>query len=96
MSCLAHDSGTLDTLTLRAGDTYFYFSSLGLAAGTDLVISHDGAGRLTIQTGGGVSKYACRLAASDDELMGGPGLTTLGLVANVSCSATFSARARYR
>ena len=87
--------GTLNTLTLRMGDTYFYFSGLGVAAGTALVLNHDGYGNLRIMAGSS-SKYACRLGASDDELRAGPGAVTAGFAANVSCGVAFRCHARYR
>lgn len=92
---ISHDTGTLDTLTLMAGDSFFYFSGLNIAAGTDLIIRHDDAGRLEILAGT-ASKYACRLAASDDELLAGPGEVDIKLIAGVSCDAVLTVRGRYR
>lgn len=92
---VAHSAGTLDALTLTVGDTAMAFSGLAIAAGTNLIIGHDDAGRLTILAGN-ASKYACRTAASDDELMADPGSVTAALSADVACSVALRVRGRYR
>lgn len=92
---VGHASGTLDALTLTVGDTAMAFSGLNIAAGTDLTIGHDEAGRLTILAGS-ASKYACRSSESSDELMAGPGGVTVALSADVNCNVTLSVRGRYR
>ena len=92
---IAHESGTLNALTLIVGDTQMLFTGLSVAAGTPLTLSHDEAGRLMILAGN-VSKYACRAEPSDDELIGGPGETQIGFTADVSCTVTLSVRGRYR
>lgn len=92
---VAHASGTLNALTLAVGDTTMSFSGLAVAAGVPLTLCHDDAGRLMILAGS-ASKYACRSAASDDELLAGPGVVTAAVTAGVSCTVTLSVRGRYR
>ena len=80
---VTHSSGTLNTLSLQVGATTFY-------------IDHDSEGRLRIYAGSSTTKYHCRSAASDDELIAGPGSVTAKLSADASCSVTLSCRGRYR
>lgn len=93
---IAHSSGSLATLTLEVGDTKMSFSGLSVAAGTNLYIRHDDAGRLKIYSGASTTKYHCRSADSDDELIAGPGIVTAKLTAGASCTVTLSCRGRYR
>lgn len=87
--------GSLNTLTLRLGDSYMYFSGLNVAAGTALVIDHDDRGYLRIMAGT-ATKYHCRLGASDDELAAPAGNAIASFTANTSCAVTFTIRGKYK
>ena len=88
--------GTINALTLTAGDTTMSFAALGLAAGATLTLEHAKSGLLVIRAGT-TSKLDKRTAASADELLLTPGLP--GLVrynANASCTAVFRTRGRWQ
>lgn len=91
---VSHASGTLNTLSITVGHSTFSFSSLGVGAGTDLVIDHDANGYLRIMAGT-TSKLARRSAASGDELVAMPGINEITLTANVSVTAVVEVRAAW-
>lgn len=88
-------SGTLNSLQLSLGDSAFSFTGLNVAAGHTLIIDHDENGYLRIRADN-VSRLSCRSAASDDELMAGPGQALASFTADTPCSVVFLARGRYR
>lgn len=92
--------GTLTSLTITATNadgsaTAFALQGLSVSAGTALAIAHDERGILTIAAGG-TSLMGKRTAASADELTAKPGLVTVAIGANTSCSAAITARGWYR
>ncbi|MBO4794286.1 MAG: hypothetical protein J5556_06965 [Deltaproteobacteria bacterium] len=93
---VTHSSGTLNTLSLQVGGTKMEFAALTVGSATTFYIDHDSEGRLRIYAGSSTTKYHCRSAASDDELIAGPGSVTAKLSADASCSVTLSCRGRYR
>ena len=79
---------TIDSLTVTAGDSVFYFSALGLAAGEQLVIDHtdDGLVWIRIKSTGGVFRdaHGKRTSASSDDLYVMPGTRTVGASAGTA------------
>ena len=94
-AAITPSGGALNTLTLRLGDSYMYFTGLNVAAGTALVIDHDDRGYLRIMAGS-ATKYHCRLGASDDELAAAAGNAVASFTANTSCAVTFTIRGKYK
>lgn len=92
---VSHTSGTIDTLTINVGGSMLAFTGLGVAANTDLIISHDERGLLTIKAGS-VSKMSKRTAASDDDLFALPGAVDVSMTAGTSATVLLTARGRYR
>ena len=88
-------SGTISSVTLKAGDTSMTFAGLALKAGQTLTVSHDERGLLTARIGG-TSVLDKRTAASSDELELEPGRNaTLTAKTNGTASTTFAVRGRY-
>lgn len=88
--------GTLNTLTLRLGETSMEFADLGIAQGSSLLLGHDENGYLTIASSAGASKYDKRTGESDDELTCNAGNAQIGFSANVACRVTFRVWGRYK
>lgn len=86
--------GTLQTLTLSAGDTAMRFSGLSVASGATLRLDYDELGLLRIKKGS-QSKLSCRSAVSDDDLLVPPGGAVCAFTANVECAVRFYARGRF-
>lgn len=87
--------GTLNTLTVTVGGSTMAFASLGIVAESKLSISHTATGLLAIKSGD-TSLMAKRSAASDDDLIALPGLSSaVGFESNVTCTAAFRTRGRW-
>lgn len=85
--------GTLNTLTVAVGDTEMAFTGLGIAEGEKLTIAHTEAGFLTIKNG---STSLMDKRTGDDDLIAEPGSgNTVSFIADVTCTAKFSARGRW-
>lgn len=79
-------SGTINTLTLRAGDSSLIFTGLGLAAGETLTIDHTDDGKMSLMRCriGSRSVMAKRTAGSANDLWVEPGARTVGFTAGGS------------
>ena len=89
-------SGTLNILTLTAGNRSFAFSGLGLASGKTLTIRYaedTGLLRMEIEWESVMNK---RTAASADDLLLYPGSNTITFTADQQISGIFKARGLWR
>ena len=78
--------GALSTLTLTVGGSAFSLSGLGVAQNTALTIGYDARGILYIRAAN-ADKLGCRSAASADDLIAAPGISSVGFTANTACAA---------
>ena len=86
--------GALSTLTLTVGGSAFSLSGLGVAQNTALTIGYDARGILYIRAAN-ADKLGCRSAASADDLIAAPGISSVGFTANTACNVVFEVRGCY-
>ena len=88
--------GTVNALTVTAGNSSMTFAALGLTAGGTLTIGHDESGFLTLKIGD-ASVLSKRTAGSADELLVAPGkLNAVSFSADATCTALFASYGRWR
>lgn len=83
--------GTLNTLTITAGDTSFALAGLNVASGAALTIAYDERGLLLIRAGN-EGLLSCRSEESSDDLVARPGRNAVSFTANTACDVTLEVR----
>lgn len=92
VSCSIRAGGTLTSLKITVGNTYIELSGISVPNGGYVNISYDTDKNIVITTNG-VSGLGKRTGPSSDSLMAPSGSSTrIAVLANVTVTATFSAR----
>ena len=94
VSLTATAGGALTEFSVTAGGSTIVLTGLSIAQGGVITFERDALDNLMIRSGETVLLNK-RTAASADDLMAGPGLTTVEYTADASCSVIFSARGRW-